>query len=85
MRFSICQIVIGREKKGYRRQKNDLFNILSLANQLHRLKSTYLKDLKSRKIYFLENQIPDLRKQGPEYLAQAIKSYKETIKKGLAH
>lgn len=60
MRFLINQIMISREKKGYYFQKNALFNILNLANQLYGSKSTYLKDVKDRKIYFLENQIANL-------------------------
>lgn len=49
------QIIIGREKKGYQPKKDVLFDKLSLANQLYRLKSTYPKGPKCSKIYFLEN------------------------------
>lgn len=43
-------IMISKEKKGYYSQKNTLFDILSFANQLYKLKSTYWKNSKYGKI-----------------------------------
>lgn len=79
------QIIIGRKKEGYYPQKDALFDILSLANQLHRLKSTYPEGLEHGKIYFSENQIPNLLEQGKKHLSWAIKSYKKAVKKDLMH
>lgn len=55
-------IIIGRKKEGYHSQKDTLFNILSLINQLHKSKSTYPKDSKRDKIYFSKNQVLNLIK-----------------------
>ena len=52
LRFSMNQIVIGREKEGYYPQKDTLFDILSLVNQLHRFKSTYPEGPEHDMIYF---------------------------------
>lgn len=62
MRSLMNYIVISREKKGYHLQKDALFNILSLSNQLHRSKSTYPKTPKYGKFYFSENQVLNLIK-----------------------
>lgn len=64
VRSSMNRIVIGREKKGYHPQKDASFDILSLANQLHRSKSTHPEGPERGKIYFSENQVPDFIKQG---------------------
>lgn len=75
------QIVISREREGYHPQKDTLFDILSLANQLHKSKSTYPEGPEHGKIYFSENQVPNLLEQEKEHLSQAIKSYKKVVKK----
>ena len=85
VRSSMNRIVIGREREGYHPQKDALFDILSLANQLHRSKSTYPEGPEYGKIYFSENQVPNLLEQGKEHLSRAIKSYKKVIKKDSAH
>lgn len=72
-------IIIDKEKNGYYLTKDRFFDILSLANQLHKSKSTYLKRPKRGKIYFSENQILDLIKLGLIHLSQAIRPYKEAI------
>lgn len=79
------QIVIRREKDCYHSQKDVLFDILSMANPLHRSKYTYLDSSKYGKIYFSENQVPDLIKQEQKHLPQAIKSQKELVKKDLTY
>lgn len=40
------RIVISKEKDGYHSQKDGFFDILNLANQLHKSKSTYPEGLK---------------------------------------
>lgn len=82
VRTSINRIVIGRERDGKHPQKDASFDILSLADQLHRFKSTDLKGLEQEKIYFSENQVPDLVDLGQTYLARAIASYNESIERG---
>lgn len=76
VRSSINCIIIGKERDGYHPTKDASFDILSLADQLHRLKSTYLEGTKHDKIYFSENQVPDLIKLGLEYSLRAIKAIK---------
>lgn len=73
------RIIVGKERNGYHLTKNASFDILSLADQLYRSKSTYLEEPKHGKIYFSENQVPDFVKLGLEHLSQAIKAYKETV------
>lgn len=63
VRFLINQIVIGRKRQDYYPQKDILFNIINLANQLYKLKSSPPNSAKYGKIYIPENQIPDLIKQ----------------------
>lgn len=69
IRSSINYIIIGKKRNGFHPQKNVSFDILSLANQLHRLKSIYLDIPKHGKIYFSENQILNLIKLGLNHLS----------------
>lgn len=82
VRTSMNRIVIGRERDGKHPQKDAAFDILSLADQLHRSKSTDPKDPEQGKIYFSENQVPDLIDLGQKYLARAIALYNESIERG---
>lgn len=68
VRSFINCIIVGKEKNRYNFTKNVSFDILSFANKLHKLKSTYLERLECSKIYFSENQVSDLVKLGLEYL-----------------
>ena len=61
-------VIIRKERDGFRPQKNASFDILSLANQLHRLKSTYPEGPERDKIYFSENQVPNLVQLGLTHL-----------------
>lgn len=81
MRSSINRIVISKERDGYHPQKDASFDILSLANQLHRSKSIYPEGSERGIIYFSENQVLHLIKLGVEYLPKAIRTYKEAIGK----
>lgn len=82
VRTSMNRIVIGRERNGKHPQKDASFDILSLADQLYRSKSTDPKGPEQGKIYFSENQVPDLVDLGQTYLARAIASYNESIERG---
>lgn len=85
VRSSINRIIIGKEKNGFCPQKNFLFHILSLANQLYRSKSTYSDGPERSKIYFSENQVSNLIKLGLNHLPQAMKSYKKAVQKDMMH
>ena len=65
--------------------KRLIFDIQSLADQLHRSKSTYLEGPKRGEIYFSENQVPDLIKLNLKYLPRAVKAYKKAVQKNSAH
>ena len=82
MKILINWIVIGQERDGKHSWKDAAFDILSLADQLHRSKSTDPKGPEQKKIYFSENQFPDLIDLGQKYLAQAIALYNESIERG---
>ena len=73
------RIIIGRERDGYHPQKDSFFDILSLADQLHRSRSIFFEGPERGKIYFSENQVPDLINLSLEYLPRAVKAYKEAI------
>lgn len=73
------RIILGKEKDGYLPQKNALFDILSLTDQLHRSRSTYLEGQERRKIDFSENQVLDIIKLGQDHLPQAVKAYKKAV------
>ncbi len=75
------KIVIGKERDGYHPQKDASFDILSLANQLYRSKSTHPEGPERGKIYFSKNQVPDLIKLGLVHLPKAVKVYKEVVRK----
>lgn len=79
--FLINQVVVRKQKNGYHPEKNALFGILSLTNQLFRSRSIYLKSLEHNKIFFLENQVQDFISLRLNYLSQAIKVYKKTLRK----
>ncbi|MCJ1349254.1 hypothetical protein MMC31_007490, partial [Peltigera leucophlebia] len=80
---SMNRIIIGKERDGYHPQKDASFDILSLADQLHKSRSTYPKGPERGKIYLSENQVPDLIKLGQDHLPQVIKAYKEAVWKNL--
>ena len=79
------QIIIGQEKDDYHQQKNSFFDILRLANQLYKSRSTFLESLERGKIYFSENQVSDLLNLSLEYLPRAVKAYRKAIQKNLIY
>ena len=81
VRSSINRVIIGKERDGCRPQKDASFDILSLADQLHRSRSTYPEGPERGKIYFSENRVPDLIKLGQDHLPRAVKVYKEAVRK----
>lgn len=85
VRSSMNRIVVGKERDEYRPTKDTSFDILSLADQLHRSKSTYSEGSEHGKIYFSENQVPNLVKLGLNHLPQAVKAYKEAVQKDKVH
>lgn len=85
VRSSMNRIIIGKEKDVFCPQKDASFDILSLVDQLHRSKSTYPEGPKRGKIYFSENQVPNLVQLGLTHLSRAVKAYKEAVQKDIMH
>ena len=77
VRYSINKVIAGRRRSGRHPIKNASFDILSLANQLQRSKSTNFDGLERGKIYSSENQVPDLLMQVKAHLHTNIFSYNE--------
>ena len=59
--------------------KDASFDILSLADQLYRSRSTNPDGPKPGKIYFSENPVPDLLVQGEEALIKNVLAYNESL------
>ena len=78
-------VIIRKERDGFCPQKDASFDILSLANQLHRSKSTYPKGSEYGKIYFSKNQVSNLVQLGLTHLSQVVKAYKEAVQKDKVH
>ena len=74
-------IIIGQEWEGYYSKKNSYFDILSLANHLHRFQSTIPKGLSLEKIYFLLNLVPNLFAEDIEALFSNINLYNWSFEK----
>lgn len=78
-RRAMNKIVIGRQRKSCHPEKNTSFDILSLADQLHRSKSTDLQGPEQGNIYFSENQVPNLISEGAMVLPDVVKTYNESV------
>lgn len=65
-------IMIRRERKDWYLTKSFSFDIQSLADQLYKFCSIYPKEFYVRKIYFLENLIPDFVAERIKHLAIVI-------------
>lgn len=74
VRRLLNRIIICRERKGCHPQKDSSFDLLSLADQLNRSKSALPDGPKHGKIYFSENEVPDLIKEGMDILPKAMNS-----------
>lgn len=79
MRTSMNKVIAGRNWTGKHLTKDVSFDILSLADQLYRSKSSHPDGPERGKVYFSENQAPDLMKQGKTHLHTNILSYNEAI------
>lgn len=85
VRYLINRIVIDKEQEEYYLQKNASFDILSLANKLHKSKSTHLQGLKHGQNYFLEHQVLELITMGLKHLPKAVGAYKKIVKKNIVN
>ena len=74
------RVVISRKRKGKHPIKDSLFDILSLSDQLYRSRSIYPEEPHLRKIYFLENPMPNLITEGTKHLHIAIKLFNELVR-----
>lgn len=63
----------------YHPSKNASFDILSLADQLHRSKSVTPDGPEPRKIYFSENPVADLLAEGLEAFEKNITLYNKSV------
>ena len=81
VRLFLNKIIAGRQRGGNHPIKDASFDILSLADQLYRSKSTIPDSPGTGKIYFSENQVPDLLKEGKRTLHRAVDLYNDTITK----
>lgn len=61
--------------------KNLLFDILSLADQLYRSKSTELEDSKQKKIYFSKNLILDFMFDRIKILLTQVEAFNISLKR----
>ncbi|MCJ1464122.1 hypothetical protein MMC07_002735, partial [Pseudocyphellaria aurata] len=78
VRSGMNRVVIGHQRKGYHLQKDASFDILSLADQLHRSHSTNLEKLLPGRDYFSENNVPDLLRAGKHRLPSALEAYSKS-------
>lgn len=78
---SMHQILIDREGEDYHFQNNALFNILNLANQLHRSKFTYLEALSIRKLIFQKIKKSILLNKGKNTCFELLIAIKSPWKK----
>ena len=79
--LSLNKIVAGQQKGGNHPIKDALFDILSLADQLYRSKSTIPDSPGTGKMYFSENQVLNLLKKRKRTLHCAVHLYNDTITK----
>lgn len=75
------KIIVGREREGYHPKKDSSFDILSLADHLHRSQSTTLEGPQLGKIYFLLNPVPDFFAEGLKALLSNVELYNRSLKK----
>ena len=75
------RVIIGRERDSYHPTKNSSFDILSLADQLHRSRSTTPEGPEPRKVYFSLNPMPDLFAEGVQALFPNVKAYNLSLEK----
>ena len=81
VRQAMNRVIVGREQKGRHPTKDASFDILSLADQLHRSRSTIPEGPEAGKIYFSINPMPDLVDEGIKELPTAVAAFNESLKK----
>ncbi|MCJ1344729.1 hypothetical protein MMC31_002932, partial [Peltigera leucophlebia] len=80
LRRAMNKTITARVHKGRHPEKDSSFDILSLVDQLHRSKSNVPEGPEQGKIYFLENEAPDLLTEGIEHLRKSIDLYNKSVK-----
>lgn len=81
IRRSMNRVIIGRERSSTHPIKDVSFDILSLADQLHRSKSTIPQGPEPGKLYFSGNKALDLLMDGIEALERNVHKFNESILK----
>lgn len=79
LRRSMNKVIVARDRKGRHPEKDASLDILSLADQLHRSKSTDPQGPEPGKIYFSENESPNFVKEGLAALRHSVDSYNQSI------
>lgn len=74
------KVIISQNQTKKHPIKDAFFDILSLANQLYKSKSSHLNGLKRGKVYFFKNQVLDLLKQKKTQIYPNIFLYNKVIK-----
>lgn len=80
LRRAMNKTITARVHKGRHPEKDSSFDILSLVDHLHRSKSTVPEGPEPGKIYFSENEAPDLLTEGIEHLRKSIDLYNKSVK-----
>lgn len=81
VRRSVNREIVGQERKTFHPTKDASFDIFSLANQLHCPKSTWPEGPETGKIYFSENQAPNLLAEGIAALERSVYAFNESLLK----
>lgn len=75
------KVIIGRERAGRHPTKDASFDILSLADQLYRSRSTFPEGPEPEKIYFSENPAPDLLFEGTKAFGSTADEFNRSLEK----
>ena len=75
IRQAMNKVIIGRKQLGRHHIKNSSFDILSLADQLYRSKSTVPEGPKPGKVYFSKNPASDLILDNMKVLTAQVKAF----------
>ncbi|MCJ1471087.1 hypothetical protein MMC07_009735 [Pseudocyphellaria aurata] len=82
MRSAVNKTIVGRRRDGQHPEKDAGFDIRSLADQLHRSKSTHSsRPDPSKSYYFSKNTAPNIVYKGLRQLPTAVKLYNKSVKK----
>lgn len=75
------RVIIGRERSGRHPAKGAALDILSLADQLYRSRSTFPEGPEPGKIYFSENPAPNLLLYGMKALPTQVEAFNRSLEK----